>query len=128
MERLKDLRTEKGLTTSALGKIVGCSNPTITHYERGDREPSLEMLCKLADLFGVSVDYLIGHEKKSVMERPTSELAENFIKEFGDLFSDKTFHAYAELYRFMDEKQKIFIVGMIVGYLQDQGKKINIKF
>lgn len=128
MERLKDLRTEKGLTTSALGKIVGCSNPTITHYERGDREPSLEMLCKLADLFGVSVDYLIGHEKKSVMERPTSELAENFIKEFGDLFSDKTFHAYAELYRFMDEKQKIFIIGMIVGYLQDQGKKINIKF
>lgn len=128
MERLKDLRTEKGLTTSALGKIVGCSNPTITHYERGDREPSLEMLCKLADFFGVSVDYLIGHEKKSVMERPTSELAENFIKEFGDLFSDKTFHAYAELYRFMDEKQKIFIIGMIVGYLQDQGKKINIKF
>lgn len=84
--------------------------------------PRVDTLLAIEQALGIE------NEKKSVMERPTSELAENFIKEFGDLFSDKTFHAYAELYRFMDEKQKIFIVGMIVGYLQDQGKKINIKF
>lgn len=128
MKKLKELRKQNKLQQSDLAKLLNTTTQAISRYEREEREPPIETLCILADYFGVSVDYLIGHEKKSVMERPTSELAENFIKEFGDLFSDKTFHAYAELYRFMDEKQKIFIIGMIVGYLQDQGIKINIKF
>nr|DAQ28225.1 MAG TPA: helix-turn-helix domain protein [Caudoviricetes sp.] len=121
MERLKDLRTEKGLTTSALGKIVGCSNPTITHYERGDREPSLEMLCKLADFFGVSVDYLIGHEKKSVMERPTSELVENFIREYSELFSERRFIEMAKLYKAVDEEVREAMLIYLVAFMNRQG-------
>lgn len=41
----------------------------------------------------------IENEKKSIMERPTSELAENFIKEFGEFFSDKRFVDLAKLYK-----------------------------
>lgn len=130
MKNLKELRLSQNLTTTELGKIIGCSNPTITHYERGDREPSIDMLCKLADYFNVSVDYLIGHETKKgpIMERPLSDLAENFIQKYSDLFSEKSFHAYAELYRYMDERQKIFVIGMIVGYLKENGININISF
>ncbi len=65
MMRLRELRKQKGLTTVQLAKMVGCSNPTITHYERGDRKPDTDMLKKLADVFGVSVDYLLGREEKS---------------------------------------------------------------
>lgn len=65
MERLRELRKQHGLTTTALANIVGCSNPTITHYEKGDRKPDPEMLKKLADYFGVSVDYLLGRNEKS---------------------------------------------------------------
>lgn len=68
MKRLKELRNQKGLTTSELANIIGCSNPTITHYERGEREPSLSTLIKLADYFQVSVDYLIGHDTKITKE------------------------------------------------------------
>ena len=62
MERLRDLRKQKNLTTTELANIIGCSNPTITHYERGDRSPDPKTLLKLADYFKVSVDYLLGRE------------------------------------------------------------------
>ena len=54
MERLRELRKEKGLTTTMLAEIMGCSNPTITHYEKGDRKPDPDMLIRLADYFEVS--------------------------------------------------------------------------
>lgn len=63
MNRLRELRKEKGLTTTELGEIIGCSNPTITNYERGYRKPDPETLLKLADYFGVSVDYLLGRDE-----------------------------------------------------------------
>jgi len=63
MQKLRDLRKSKGLTTTELGKIIGCSNPTITNYELGNRKPDPETLKKLADFFNVSVDYLLGREE-----------------------------------------------------------------
>lgn len=69
MERLRELRKQRGLTTTALANIVGCSNPTITHYERGDRKPDPDMLKKFADFFGVSVDYLLGRDEKSPLAK-----------------------------------------------------------
>lgn len=60
MERLRNLRKSKNLTTKELGEIIGCSNPTITNYELGHRSPDVETLCKLADFFEVSIDYLLG--------------------------------------------------------------------
>ena len=60
MLNLKKLRMEARLTTTELSKILGCSNPTITHYEHGDREPDHQTLSHIADYFNVSVDYLLG--------------------------------------------------------------------
>ena len=112
MKNLRLLRNEKGLTTTQLANLMGCTNQSITHYERGEREPSLEMTCKLADYFNVSVDYLIGHEKKAVAERTTAEI---------ELQNDIYFNNFEKLYKIMTEAQKIFCFGMIVGYLKEQG-------
>ena len=65
MNRLKELRKARGLTTTELGNAVGCSNPAITHYEHGDRKPTPELLVKFADFFGVTVDYLLGREDEA---------------------------------------------------------------
>ena len=72
MERLRELRREKGLTTTALASIIGCSNQTITKNESGNREPDFPTLCKLADYFNVTVDYLLGHtnERTSQLRIP----------------------------------------------------------
>lgn len=68
MERLRELRLKRGLTTTQLGDAVGCSNPTITNYELGNRKPDPEMLIKLANFFKVSVDFLLGIEKLPPLE------------------------------------------------------------
>lgn len=61
--RLKELRKAKGLTQHQLANELGVTRQAISLYEKGDREPKISTLIKLADYFDVSVDYLIGHEK-----------------------------------------------------------------
>lgn len=58
--RLVELRQEKGLSQVGLAKELGVDCSTIAKYETGDRLPDLVMLCKLADFFGSSTDYLLG--------------------------------------------------------------------
>ena len=56
---IKELREEKKLTQAELGAIFGISGKTISNYEKGDREPSLELVTKFAEYFGVTSDYLL---------------------------------------------------------------------
>lgn len=58
--RLVELRKEKGLSQVALAKELGVDCSTIAKYETGDRLPDLVMLCKIADYFNVTTDYLVG--------------------------------------------------------------------
>lgn len=59
-QRLKELRTEKGVTQIQIAKIVNMSKMAIYHWEKGNSEPSIEQLKILANYFDVTVDYLIG--------------------------------------------------------------------
>ena len=59
-QRLKELRLEKGLSLRALAKRLDIPYSTYTHYERGEREPPLDVLVLICDLFNVSADYLLG--------------------------------------------------------------------
>ncbi len=58
--RLKQLRKEKGVSQIRLAMDLNLSQNTISRYETGVREADYETLIKLADYFGVSVDYLLG--------------------------------------------------------------------
>ncbi len=62
--RLKELRIAKGLTQSEVAKVIGYSSLSYARYEKGEREPDISTLCKLADYFEVSVDYLLGRGPK----------------------------------------------------------------
>ncbi len=63
---LKSIRIKKEYTQQYVADCIGCSVTVYSRYERGEREPSIEMLIKLADFFDVTVDYLIGREVPSV--------------------------------------------------------------
>ena len=65
-DRLKELRTSKGLSQVALADKLGVSKSTIGAYETGDRKPSYEAQEELADFFNVSIDYLRGIEDRSM--------------------------------------------------------------
>lgn len=61
MKNLKKLRNGQGLTQQRLAELVGTNQQAINSYENRGIEPDLEMLMKLADCLGSSVDYMIGH-------------------------------------------------------------------
>lgn len=58
--RLKEIRKAKKISQVKLGMDLSMSQNTISRYETGKREPSIEELKRIADYFGVSVDYLLG--------------------------------------------------------------------
>ena len=60
MERLKELRITRGLTQKEIAKQLDISTRAYSHYEIGDRDPTIEMLKALCDFFDVPADYLIG--------------------------------------------------------------------
>ena len=57
---LKELREKEKITQSELAKELGISQNTYSQYETGARQPSLEMLVKLAEFYFVSTDYILG--------------------------------------------------------------------
>lgn len=61
-DRLKELRGEKGCSQADLGKMLCLSKMAVSHWEKGNSEPSIAQLKTMADYFDVSVDYLIGRE------------------------------------------------------------------
>ncbi|MBF0778328.1 helix-turn-helix transcriptional regulator [Streptococcus cuniculi] len=62
MNRLKELRKEKGLTQQGLADIVGVTKRTIIAWENGERDIKSDKAQTLADYFGVSVGKLLGYE------------------------------------------------------------------
>lgn len=62
MHVLKELRKQKGMRQADVAQKLGVGRTTYVKYENGDNEPSFEMLNKLSDLFGVSIDYLLGRD------------------------------------------------------------------
>ncbi|MDE6676020.1 MAG: helix-turn-helix domain-containing protein [Acetatifactor sp.] len=57
---LQNLRTERGIFQKELAAALHLSVGTVSNYEEGVSSPDLEMLCRIADYFQVSTDYLLG--------------------------------------------------------------------
>ncbi len=67
-ERIKELRSKKGLTQEELGKLIGISGVAIMRYEKGQREPDIKTIEKLALKLGVSPLQLMGWEFSEVLD------------------------------------------------------------
>lgn len=59
-ETLARLRRENKMTQAELASRLGISKSAVSMYERGNREPELDLLQAMADLFGVSVNAMLG--------------------------------------------------------------------
>ena len=87
--RLRELRNKSGLTQNEIAHKLGVSGQTILNWENGIYEPKINQLIQLADLFNVTVDYLIerkNNDKKAddicrELERIPKEDVINFVKE-----------------------------------------------
>ena len=58
-QRLRDLREDKDLSQTKLAKIIGMSQTGYSKYETGENDIPTAILIKLADYYGVSIDYIL---------------------------------------------------------------------
>lgn len=59
-ERLKELRSDAGLSQKRLAELIGVSQKAIDFWEKGINEPKASYIIALANFFNVSCDYLLG--------------------------------------------------------------------
>lgn len=74
-ERIKELRIAKKWTQQEVADRLGVNKQTISQYERGVREPQIETLEAIADIFNVSLNYLVGKDNLTVRLINNSEYA-----------------------------------------------------
>lgn len=64
---LRELRKKKGITQDELAKMLGIAKSTISMYENGNREPSIEQLKRLAAIFNVDMNYLLQEQFPTIL-------------------------------------------------------------
>lgn len=112
-DRLSLLRKEMNLTQTEFAEKIGFSRTAISAWEIGRNEPSNEDTIKIADFFGVSVDYIIGKSNY----RNDEEYVNAMIKE-NDEFIKKQYKKYgakkeSNVFPMADEAVPIPVVGKI---------------
>jgi transcriptional regulator with XRE-family HTH domain len=95
-KRLKAARAKKGFTQKELGDKISMTESTVSLYETGRREPSLETIRKIAFVLCVTSDYLLG-----LTEAPTDE----------ELNDDTLRLALLNEFQDMDNNRKLRIIG-----------------
>ena len=95
LKRLRFLRERAGISQKALAEQIGVSQQSINKYENHNIEPDIETLIALADVFGTTVDYLIGHSEEP--EAGSSDVTDKL---------DKSEHALICKYRKLCPRQK----------------------
>lgn len=76
---IKELREFQNLSQPDLAKLVGVTNGTISFWENGINEPKASYIEKLAEIFNVTTDYLLGRTSDNIFENsyiPKSEIQE----------------------------------------------------
>ncbi len=104
-ERLKTLRKEAGLTQEQVAKKLGVSRPAYTYWEKGEKRPTPDKLSNIAQLYGVTTDYLLGNEPEE------DELAnvELLFRMTSDGLTEEEKAVFREeLIEFMKERKKLF--------------------
>lgn len=79
-ERVKQLRLSAGMTQEQLAERIWVTKAAISNYELSERNPSPETIIKIAGVFGVTTDYLLGLEDKRSCTLDISGLCEEDIR------------------------------------------------
>lgn len=62
-QRIRDLREDRDLKQRQVAEFLNCSQQVYSNYELGQRDIPTDVLIRLSDFYGVSVDYLLGLTK-----------------------------------------------------------------
>ncbi|AZN40009.1 helix-turn-helix domain-containing protein [Paenibacillus albus] len=87
--RISKLRDDRGWTQEQTAGLLGISRAALSHYEKNRREPDTETLSKFADLFKVTVDFLVGRTNAPhvTVESPVREFVDQLELSEEDLLN-----------------------------------------
>lgn len=85
-ERIKQLRTERGLSQVDLANKLNVSKQSISNWENDNIQPSIEMLIKLSHVFSVSTDFLLGEDSRQFLE--VTNLSPEYIPHIQQIIDD----------------------------------------
>jgi len=118
-DRIKKLRKDNKLTQKELGDKVGVHANTISMYEQGNRRVSSDMLNKMSDIFGVSVDFILNGKEDKKEKTIYSSLDESLINDeqylnltLKNLLKDSTMVAFQDYkgWSLEDKKELLMIL------------------
>lgn len=122
-DTLKQLRTKQGLTSEELCSKIGIKGGSYRNYERNDRKPDYDTLVKLADFYGVSIDYLLGRPDAKPPEEPLDEFArKEHLKSLEKVFMKK----YLALTEEQRDKVLDFLRGVLAEETAAQASKLKM--
>lgn len=107
-ERLRLLREEKDWTQKQAAKIFGITNGALSNYERNKRTPDVHTLKKFAEIYGTSVDYLLGY----VHMQTTPSVGENVshVPDIEKIIGTDCLNLIYEIGMLDEEEQKLMIL------------------
>ena len=76
--RFRQLIDDRQIGRKELAEQLNIAYSTLGNYLNGDREPDINMLIKIADLFSVSIDYLVGHPTNQTISDEETRLLHLF--------------------------------------------------
>lgn len=85
-ERLRQLMKKKGVTQAEMASLFGISRQSLSLYCNGKTQPNIETIVKMAEYFGVSVDYLFGLAEERI--KVAINLPDDVVKR---ILSDENF-------------------------------------
>ncbi len=89
-EKLKSLRIDKKMTQKQVADRIGLAISAVSSYESGSRYPSYDVLLKLARIFHVSTDYLLGiTETRNIDATGLNDDEINMISQLVDMLREK---------------------------------------
>lgn len=102
---IKAIREKNGMEQKELASRIGIAVPTLGNYEAGRREPPLDVLVAVADLFDVSLDVLIRGKEKDLSAERSRELLFNRLSQYG-LAELREILAYANYLQYRKEREQ----------------------
>jgi transcriptional regulator with XRE-family HTH domain len=73
-EKIRLLRTQRKFTQNKLGELLSIDGKKISYYKNGTHMPSTEVLIKLSEIFGVTMDYLVRENAENLIINKISDL------------------------------------------------------
>ena len=88
-QRLRDARKTAGRTQESVAETLGVSWTSVSGWETGRQTPTVQKLERLAELYGVTVDSLLGSDQRANVEITDPELRQFFRGEFDEMTEDE---------------------------------------